>query len=318
MRTALRQTRRTQRRFDTLDASENVFLQEQVQQIKSTNYNRKYRNLKARNFIPIDNSIDRATPTVKIRSFSQTGVAKLLATYADDLPRSDVQAQEMIVKIKGAGDSYGYGLDEIRFAAKAQVNLDAMKGAGARRAMEVLFDRILAGGDTDTGMLGLLNQPNALTYTVPNGNGGTQAFADKTPDEILADLIGICEYIVTQTNEVEAANMLLLPRAEFTKIATTPMLPNAGPATILDFFKANYPGVAVDQWYRLATADVAGTGPRMVAYTLSPEHIQGLIPQEFEQLPVQEDGLEFIVPCHGRIGGVVAYYPLSIAYGDGV
>lgn len=310
------------RRFDSLRSDgahedANVFLQEQVQQIKATNYNRRYPQLKSRQFVPIDNSIDRATPTVKVRSYSQVGVAKLLATYADDLPRSDVKVDEMIVKVKGAGDSYGYGLDEIRFAQKAGQNLDAMKGAAARRGMEILFDRVLAIGDTDTGMLGLLNQPNALTFTVPNGGGGTADWASKTPREILDDMIGICEYIATQTNEVESANTLLLPRDQFVQVSTTPMQENASEKTILDFFRANYPGINVQQWLRLATAG-SGSGTRMVAYRLDPEYLQGLIPQEFEQLPVQEDRLEFLIPCHGRIGGVVAYYPLSIAYGDGI
>jgi hypothetical protein len=38
----------------------------------------------------------------------------------------------------------------------------------------------------------------------------------------------------------------------------------------------------------------------------------------FEQLPVQEQGLEFQVPCHSRVGGTIVYYPLSMAIMEGL
>jgi len=38
----------------------------------------------------------------------------------------------------------------------------------------------------------------------------------------------------------------------------------------------------------------------------------------FEQLPVQERGLEYVVPCHSRIGGVIIYYPLSQVFKRGI
>jgi hypothetical protein len=38
----------------------------------------------------------------------------------------------------------------------------------------------------------------------------------------------------------------------------------------------------------------------------------------FEQLPVQEKGLEYVVNCHSRIGGVLIYYPLSQYIMDGI
>lgn len=56
----------------------------------------------------------------------------------------------------------------------------------------------------------------------------------------------------------------------------------------------------------------------MVCYRRSPDALEAIVPQEFEQFPAQERGLEFVVPCHAKCGGVVLYYPLSMAYGDGI
>lgn len=111
--------------------------------------------------------------------------------------------------------------------------------------------------------------------------------------------------------------MILIPRAQMTILRTT-QFSVASDKTILEWFRANYGGqIGIDTWHRLQGAGTGGTD-RMVAYTMSPDHLQGAIPQEFEQLPVQERNLEFIIPCHARVGGVLAYYPLSIAYGDGI
>lgn len=305
------------RNLRNLDASENAFFSRALELVKTRTYDRKYPNLRAREFIPLDPEIDNAVETIRLRSYTQVGVAKLLASYSEDLPRADVKAEEQTFSVKGLGASYGYNLQEIRAASRAGVALDAKKAAAARRAIEVQIDRILALGDTATGLRGLLNQPNALSYTVPaDGTGASALWTAKTPALIVRDMVGICEYIVSQTAEVEAPNMLLLPRAQYTQIRTTRFDSNSD-KTILQWFQATYPQVMVDTWYRLSGAGAGGTN-RMVAYTMSPDHLQGAIPQEFEQLPVQERGLEFIVPCHARIGGVQAYYPLSIAYGDGI
>lgn len=289
-------TKRVVRRMDNLDASENVFFSRALELVKTRTYDRKYPNLRAREFVPLDPEIDNAIETIRLRSYSQVGIARLLASYAEDLPRSDVLANEQTFGVKGIGTSYGYNLQEVRAANKAGTSLDAKKAAAARRATEVVIDRVLASGDAATGLTGLLNIPNALTYTVPaDGTGASALWINKTPALIVRDMVGICEYIVTQTAEVEAPNMLLLPRAQYTLIRTTRFDSNSD-KTILDWFKAQYPGVAVEPWYKMLGAGAGGT-QRMMAYSMTPDHLQGAVPQEFEQLPVQERGLEFIVPC---------------------
>lgn len=317
--------RKRQQRYDfnKLDASENAFLARSLEYVKARTYDIKFPALRAREFVPVNNEVDNAAQTVTYRQYSQVGMAKLIASYADDLPRSDVKATEFSIQIKSAGDSYGYNLQEIRAAARAGVDLDGKKAAAARRAMEVLFDRIIAKGDAATGMLGLLNQPNALTFTVPNGGGGQATWASKTPAEILKDMIDICEYVPTQTKEVEQVDVLLLPRAQFVKVATT-RFSDSSDLTILEVFKRNYANgedgrsrITVERW---DTLDGAGSGgaDRMMAYKRDPEHLEAIIPQEFEQLPVEARNLEFVVNCHARIGGVLAYYPMSMVYGDGI
>jgi hypothetical protein len=86
--------------------------------------------------------------------------------------------------------------------------------------------------------------------------------------------------------------------------------------TVLDMLKKANPGVAFYSSFRLETADVAGTGPRIVAYTADSEKLEGLVPVEFEVLPAVDQGGQFEVKVMGRFGGVAIRYPGSVNYMD--
>ena len=56
----------------------------------------------------------------------------------------------------------------------------------------------------------------------------------------------------------------------------------------------------------------------MLVFNSSPDKLTLEIPQPFEQFPAQERNLEFVVPCHSRLGGVIIYYPISVNIVDGI
>lgn len=300
-----------------LDAVESAFLLRQVEFIAARTYDQKFPRLYARRFIPINNTIDRSAQTYTYAQYTQVGVARLLASYADDLPAADTYVKEFSTSIKGLGASYHYNIMEIRQALRANVSLDQKKANAARRAIEVQIDTILALGNTAAGLTGFINQANALSYTIPNGNAGTPDWASKTPLEILSDMANMVAFVPTSTGNVEEVDTFLLPRKQYTQISTTPYSQTASDLTILEYFKRNHPGVEVGMWPLLSGQGV-GTTDRAVAYKRDPDHLEGLIPQEFEQFPPEQKGLTFNVACHARIGGVVFYYPLSMCVGDGI
>lgn len=302
----------------TLDAAESAFFARQLEFIASKTYDQKFPPLKARRYVPVNNQVDNASDVYTFRAFSQFAVAKILASYSDDLPRADVKGQEFSVKVKAIGDSYGYNVNEIRKAAKVGLDLDGKKAAAARRAIEVVIDQMGFAGDGKTNTMGLSNIPNAGSYTVPLGAGGSSTWASKTPLEILADLNGIENKIVVDTNENELPDTILLPLAQYQLIATTPMSATIPNVTILEYFLRTSQYVKnVDVWNKLVGVGAA-TADRMICYRRDPEAVELIVPQEFEQFPPEQEGLEWTVSCHARCAGVVAYYPLSISYGDGI
>jgi len=300
-----------------LDAAESAFFSRQLEEIRARTYDVKLVELKARMLIPVDNSAPPGADAVTYRQFTSSGLAKIIASYADDLPRSDVFGKEFHVNVKSLGASYGYNVQEIRAAQMTGLPLEQRRANAARRAIEELIDRIAQTGDTDTGLVGLLNQSAALVYTVPNGASGLQDWADKTPSEILADMNGATNNVVIQTSDVEHPDTMLLPIKQYTQVATQPFNPNnASNVTILEMFLKNSPWVSeVEPWYALTGAG-AGSSDRGLVYKRDPDHLMLVIPQEFEQFPPQQRGLEFVVPCHARCGGVQVPYPLSICYFD--
>lgn len=298
------------------DAGETAAFARQLEYVKTETYDVKYLNAIARELIPVDGSVPSGAMSFVWYSWDWRGMAKIVANYADDLPKVQILGKQNVQGIHSIATSYDYSIQDVRAAAMSGLPLDATKAKAVRRAVENKIENIAAKGDSAAGLPGLLNNAAipVLTTTELVGDWATTA----TSAEILADLHLIGNYVNTVTKGVHSATTLVLPTSLFNVIATrsySTMVPD----TILDVFKRSSPYIKeVRQWHFLDTADSAGTGPRVLAYEKNPEVLQLVIPQEFEQFPPQPKNLAFDVPCHARIGGVVIRYPLALVYADDV
>jgi hypothetical protein len=301
-----------------LDANETVFFARELEHIKTRTYDVAYPELKALSLIPVSTEAGPGAESITYRQYDQLGVAKIISNYADDLPRADVKGKEFTAPVRSIGESYGYNIQEIRAASMTGKPLEQRRANAARRANDQLVNKIAFFGDTTSGLGGLLSNPNIPVVNVPNdGTGSSTKFKDKTPDQILRDLNNFVNGIFSLTNGVESPDTLVMPIDQFTYISSTARSANSD-TTILDYFLKNNPLIKRVEWANeLKGAGVAGVDV-MIAYKRDPDKLTLEIPQPFEQFPVQEKGLEFVVPCHSRCGGVIVYYPLSIAFGEGI
>lgn len=308
-----------------LDASETVYLERQLLEVRSSVFEVRYPDLKGMAFVPPETQ--RINPGATHFTYSyndHVGEAALASDLSRRGPRVDIKRTEATpIKLQSMTTSYGYSLQEIRSAMMAGYDLDGGKARAARDAIERKRDNILLVGDgtaTYFGLTGLFKLSGTHTYTVPNGAGGSPLWVNKTPDEIIRDMHGICNGIVTNSNELENPNTLILPLTSYTHVATQRMGDGATDM-ILDFFlktrRAMRPGFSVETSIKLETAG-AGNGTRMVAYEKNPAKVARLDPIEFEQLPPQVVGFETLIECHARLGGCFAYFPKSISFGDGI
>jgi len=299
-----------EKKYEKLDAGESAFFNLELEHLLSRMFEVEYPDLMARSVLPISTEAGPGAETIAYHQFDKVGMAKLIADYADDVPRVDVLGKKFVSPIESIASSFGYSVQEIRAAAMANRPLRQMKAESARRADEQKLDSIACFGDANTGLGGMLNNAN-----VPVG-AATANWSTLTPEEIVADMQAAVAAIRTDTESVESPDTILLPESEYVRISQTQM--TGINETILSFFLRTSPYIrSIAPWYRLETAGAGGV-KRMVTYRRDPAKLELHIPQDFEVFPPQERNLEFVINTHCRTGGVTIYKPLSMRYTDGL
>jgi len=307
-----------------LDSGETAFFQRELQSTRARSRDVRFPELLATKLIPVSSESGPGATTTRYEQYEEMGVARIIANYADDLARADVRGKEFIKPIRSVGASYGYSIQDIRSSAMANKRLEQRRAMAARRAIAQKINDIGFFGDADHDLVGFLNHPNVTRVSAPNdGTGSARTFASKDADKMYRDMHNCVQSIVTLTNGIERANTLLLPEAQYGLIQATRMS-STSDTTVLEFFLKTHPSITVIPVWQCKDAGIGVEGgvsageDIMVAYDRSPEKLEFDLPIEFEDFPPQLEGLEYEVPCHGRVGSVLYYYPLSCAITEGI
>lgn len=299
-----------------LDANESVFFARQLEFIKSQSYDVKRAKLNALEILPVSTATPEGATTITYRQYDSVGAAKIIANYANDLPRADVSGKEFTSPIRSIGISYGYNVQEIRSAQFSGTPLSEKKMRAAQRAHEELINRLAWAGDTEHGLPGFMTNANIPAYTVTaDGTGASKLWTAKTADQIIRDVNGIINQVQTQSKGIHRANLVIMPLEQYALISSMPRSTTTD-TTVLAFLQANNPGVMFKAVIEL---DAFGGGlDRMVAGEFSIDNLQLEIPMAFRQYSPQQSGLEFVIPAESRFGGVVIEYPLAFALADSI
>lgn len=291
-----------------LDSRETAFFARELEHIKAQTYDVRYPALKAREFIPVSHDADPTDVEITYRQWDAFGMAQVIAHWADDLPHVELAGKEFKVPVKDIGVAYGYSLKELKASARVGRSLPNMKAEKAREFCERRIDHIAATGLPEAGIPGFLNHPNIPLVVLP---GGTWASA--SAEVILGDMNYMVTSVVTNTNQTEEPDTLLLPTRDF-MIVSQKVAGNQLSDTVLGIFLKTNPFIkTVKTWVKLDTASATG-GRLLVCYKADPRVLQLEVPQEFEQLPVQAQGLGFEVPCTASTAGTCVRYPLAACY----
>ena len=298
------------------DAGETAFITRQLLYIKARTFDVKYTMFRARDFIPVSHEVPPGAEQWSFWSWDLAGMAKVIANYATDFEGVDVNKTEVVTNIKSLGASYAYTIQDLRKVAMTAPQgggqLDYKRAAAARRMIEARIDDIAAVGLTDVGFTGIINNPSVPVLAAPVGTWSTATAAD-----MIGDMNYAVTTTITQSNGVEIPDTALLPIFEFSTFAQTPYS-SLVPDMAMYLFLKNNPFIKnIDQWSKLTDQNAGGTGGRIIVYRRDENALTLEIPQEFEQFAPQLEGMEYTVPCHARIGGVVFYYPLSAVVMDG-
>jgi hypothetical protein len=294
-----------------LDANESIFFAQELESVKARTYDIVLAELSALGIIPVDSSAGAGAETITYHQYGEVGQAKIIANYSTDLPRVDLVGKKFTSDVKSIGVSYGYSIQDIRAARMAGKPLEQRKASAARRANDQQVNDIAFFGDEEHGLVGLLTHPNIPTYTLPaDGTGSSTKFKDKTADQVLRDLNGMVTKMLELTKNVERPDTLLLGHTTHSDLTSRRV--GDTQVTILAFFLANNPYIKNVQVVPEFVGVGTGETDICMIYKKSPDKLTLEIPQPFEQFPVQMEGLEYVVPCHSRNGGVIIYFPLSL------
>lgn len=283
-----------------------LWLARQLDYITSKVYTRLLPAINADRLVPDDTSIPEWIETVSTMQYDAVGMAKVIANYADDLPRVDVRGAVRSVPVKTIGDSYGYNVNELRASRATGIGLDQRKADTARRAIDLKIAAIKLIGDADYGLFGLFTHPNIPEVVLPHlGDWGAL-----TGDQIFENLVFYAAAYQQQNLGVHVANYLeLAPKAYIA--ATTKFITSATPITALTAFTNTMPGITPEMIWELTGS---GTGGKDMAllYERNADNISHMYVMPFTQLPPEPRNLEIVVDCMARSGGVQIFYPLAL------
>lgn len=300
------------------DANETAFLERQLTYLRAKAFEVQFADNLARSFVPMATDIPADASTYAFPVWTRTGKAKVIANGAKDIPRIDLEVQEITGKVHTLGAAYGYELMELRSAARTGTDLQNMKPRAARMAIEDELDQMLAFGQTATqtslGVTGLCNNAGVGVET----NNFTVWAAGDTADALVAELNSVPAEMAETVKQAAGLlpDTLLLAPVNYNIIAQKRM-GDGSDMTVLKWFLANNPYIkSVAPWHKLSTANAGGNGARAICYRRDPNVLEGVLPLDFEQLAPQADGLELVVNCIARAGGVKVYQPTAMLYLD--
>ena len=299
-----------------LDEAGGLYFTKQLEYVKARVIEEKLRENDYARFLPVSAEMPLGASNFTWRSYKGYGQARMISDYAKDFPRVELGATENTVKPKQIGASYAWTVMEIRRAQYAGVDLETRKASLARRVIDEKINSLAWAGDSNYNIQGFIKYPGTSEYTVSGALAADKLWSGKTADEILGDLNGIKIMPANLTNGIERVNTILIPPAQMDLIKNL-RVGTTSDTTVYEFFTRNNSDVTLESTYSLKGAGTGGTD-MMIAYVKDAEHLTFELPMPFEQMDAQLDGLEWKVPCMATIVGTLIFYPLSVAWAQGI
>jgi hypothetical protein len=308
---------KTHNTHSRLDSGESALFARQLEVVAARTYNIKTPTYKAFQIIPFKDDIHPGATQYTYRRFTDAGNAKIIADDADDLPRVDIYGEEITVKLRNIGDSFGYNIQEIRSSQLARLPLDHLRAQAAIHKMDKRINHTALFGSPEHEMHGLFNFPGITETVIPDdGTGGSRSWKTKSVDQIIRDVNIILDSVVLPTDGEEQPDTLLLPLSALRELKNRRLGDND--ITLLKYIRDNYPELTTITYLNeLAAAGREGT-TRAMAGKFDDGHLEIKMPVYAQFEDPERRGFSYRVDCTSRISGLIVYYPMAFGYADGI
>ena len=320
---------------------EGVFFQRQLEYIQATSYDVLYPELKGRELFALNTEGGEGIETITYRSYDKRGETAIIAGKATDLPRGDISGKEYSISVRTLGNAFGYSRQEIASAKVTGMPLEARKAEATRRSYEEKVNQIIFFGSPDNNLHGFFDGPAgapALTCTRTSvaasaANAANFGWADKTPDEIIADLTTAITKMYSDTKMLFRPDKIIMSVVSKKILENTPRSLQSD-VSILNWFLANNSFInsasqivdvnEVAGIYPVRSAlanDFDPSGQSNEGFTVvasGEDNMRVREPFPYMHLPVQLKGLEFEINCYGRFAGVEMIRPAAVQHWMGI
>jgi hypothetical protein len=285
------------------------FVVSQRTHIEAEVLRKPYPAIRYAELVPVDTSANPFALSVTFFSQDSVGRAKFVNGKGDDIPLVNIKGTKFEQTVNMAGVGYSFSLEEIGAAQMMGANLSSDGADAARLAYEQFVDEVTFAGDATLGIEGFYN----MTGITSAAAGAT--FAASTPDAILGIINTALNAIHSSTLGVEMADTIILPLAEYGRLASTRL--GDTNVTILEFIKAA--NVYTSQTGQpLTVVGDRRLTTRMVVYRRDPAVLKLHMPMPLRFIAPQFVNLEVKVLGMFRFAPVSVRRPGAVRYVTGI
>ena len=205
-------------------------------------------------------------------------------------------------------------------------------GPGGRQ--RGLVDQAAAGGGVGASLIALHRRDAVKNFdfqcVAAVGAGSSTAWADKTPGEIIADVLGIVNGIQEASQELYAPTVIAMPARRLRVLKQTRISSgdstDSGTTTVMEYlekalrddgktirFRACEDLLAANAENYTDMFDGLDGDAGMIAFNDDPRFVSLVVPSYYEVLAVQESGHWLNTPTMSYMGGIKLPYPITVS-----
>lgn len=265
--------------------------------------------------VAISSSLPNGAESFDWQEIDHVGEAELIGDYADDTPLATIDGRSYVQKIHEYGIGHQYSRKELRRSAQATaIDIAIEKGRASAMGNDLKLDKLIFEGDTRTGATGLINTAGTMRRTSATSGWASTA----TADQIIAAFSAAYVAQASLTSGVEMPDTVVMPVDVMARIKTLRQASDNS-VSVLTFLRESYPEIT--EWranFRMATGDLARTGPAMLMYCRAPECVEAQIPFRMLPVPVQYQAYKSRFLFETAFGGLKFARPKSCLVLSGI
>lgn len=255
-------------------------------------------------------------------TLNSTGNMPWISAETTAIPGVSVNGQKVVLPLRLLAREISFTSVELERSQLTGQPIDSQKTDALNTLYQMNTDQMVYIGSSDVGATGIINDPGVTVTTVANGISGSPLWANKTPDEIVADVNTLLTGSWSAAAFAVCPGALRLPPVQFGYIASQ-KVSSAGNVSILKYIQDNSIALSINgspldiQPVKWLTGNGGSGADRMFVYTNAENRVR------FPMVPIRREtayyqGIRFTAPYLWAFGQVEVVYPECIRYADGL